>query len=78
MSEPLLNCEQVLRRVLEFVDCELTEIARRQLEGHLDTCRSCYSRVEFERRLKARLADLSHDPAPVAVRNRIARLIDGF
>ena len=78
MTEPLMSCEEVLERVLEFVDRELGDADRVRLEHHLDTCRSCYSRVEFERRLKGRLTDLAREEAPAPVRDRISRLIERF
>jgi mycothiol system anti-sigma-R factor len=73
-----MTCEQVLSRVLEFVDRELTDDEHVRLTRHLETCRGCYSRVEFERQLKARLTDLPSELAPSAVRDRIAHLIEGF
>jgi anti-sigma factor (TIGR02949 family) len=73
-----MTCEQVLTRVLEFIDREVAEDERAQLERHVAACRGCYSRVEFERRVKARLTDLPAEQAPSTVRDRIARLIDGF
>lgn len=78
MSEPLMSCEEVLERVLEFVDRELGDADRLRLERHLETCRSCYSRVEFERHLKGRLTDLAREEAPGPVRDRVSRLIDRF
>lgn len=78
MNEPMLTCEQVLERILDFIDRELTADERRRLERHLQTCRSCFSRVEFERRLKTRLTDLAREDAPASMRERVTRLIDGF
>jgi anti-sigma factor (TIGR02949 family) len=78
VTEADMSCEQVLMRVLDFVDRELAEEDRTPLERHLETCRSCFSRVEFERRLKARLSELPAEQAPSAVRERVARLIAGF
>ena len=78
MTGPLMSCEEVLERVLEFVDRELGDADRVRLEHHLRTCRSCYSRVEFERRLKGRLTELAREEAPTALRDRISRLIERF
>jgi len=78
VNEPMLTCEQVLERILDFIDRELTDDEHRRLERHLETCRSCCSRVEFERRLKTRLTDLAREDAPASMRERVTRLIDGF
>lgn len=52
------SCEEAVRLLAEFLDGELAEDARDGVDRHLRTCRSCYSRAEFERRLKQQLAEL--------------------
>jgi anti-sigma factor (TIGR02949 family) len=79
MSEPdNIGCEQALKRLLEFIDSELSDRQHDEVERHLRTCRSCFSRMEFERRLKQRLSALSADDVPVKSRDRIRALIKGF
>jgi anti-sigma factor (TIGR02949 family) len=79
MSEPdNIGCEEALRRLAEFIDCELSDSEQDNVERHLRTCRSCYSRMEFESRLKQRLSALSGDDAPTKSRDRIRKLIQGF
>src|SRR5262245_51778478 len=76
MGEPThIRCEEALRRLMEFVDGELSEADHQSVEGHLRTCRSCYSRMEFERRLKDKLAAESCDYVSLASRDRIRELI---
>ena len=48
------------------------------MEHHLHTCHSCYSRVEFEGRLKAKLGELKKDDADPTVRERIKGLLKSF
>jgi anti-sigma factor (TIGR02949 family) len=79
MSEPdNIGCEQALARLLEFIDHELSGSEHDSVEHHLRTCRSCFSRMEFESRLKQRLSGLSSDEAPQSARDRIRDLIKGF
>lgn len=73
-----IGCEQALRRLLEFIDRELSEGDHDSVERHLRTCRSCYSRMEFERRLKQRLSTLSTEEVPSKSRDRIRELIKEF
>jgi anti-sigma factor (TIGR02949 family) len=77
-DEDNIGCEEALKRLAEFIDCELPESEQDNVERHLRTCRSCYSRMEFESRLKQRLSALSADDAPAASRDRIRKLIEGF
>ena len=73
-----VGCEQALKRLLEFIDRELSDSEHDTVERHLHTCRSCFSRMEFERRLKQRLSALSADDVPAKSRDRIRKLIKGF
>jgi anti-sigma factor (TIGR02949 family) len=72
------DCEQALKRLLEFVDQELTDEDREGVERHLRTCRSCFSRMEFERQLKGKIHDLARETVSPAVEDRIKALMKGF
>jgi anti-sigma factor (TIGR02949 family) len=79
MSETdAVGCEQALKRLLEFIDHELSDSEHDSVERHLRTCRSCFSRMEFESRLKQRLSALPAEDAPSTARDRIRDLIKGF
>ncbi|RPI57702.1 MAG: anti-sigma factor [Acidobacteria bacterium] len=73
-----IGCQQALKRLLEFIDRELSDSEHDNVERHLSTCRSCFSRMEFESRLKQRLSALSADDVPEKSRDRIRALIKGF
>lgn len=73
-----IDCEQALQQLLEFIDCELPDDAHESIERHLRLCRSCFSRMEFESRLKQRLSALSSGDVPTQSRDRIRELLKGF
>lgn len=55
-----IDCEEAVRLLATYLDRELDPAHNAEVERHLETCRSCYSRAEFERRLKERVrAELS-------------------
>ena len=79
MADPdNIGCQEALKRLLEFLDSELAASQHAEVERHLRTCRSCFSRMEFERRLKERLSGLSADEVPQTASERIRALIRGF
>ena len=79
MSEtPTIPCEEALRRLMSYLDGELEAIEQHEVTGHLDRCRSCFSRAEFERRLKGHLSELGQAPVPASVEARIRSLIGQF
>jgi anti-sigma factor (TIGR02949 family) len=73
-----IGCEEALKRLLELIDGELPDGERDDVERHLRICRSCFSRMEFERRLKQRLSALPADDVPARLRSRVHGLIKGF
>jgi anti-sigma factor (TIGR02949 family) len=73
-----IDCEKALRLLAEYLDSELDHASAAEVERHLETCRSCYSRAEFERRLKARLSDVRHAPVGPSLEQGIRSLIRRF
>jgi anti-sigma factor (TIGR02949 family) len=73
-----INCEEALKQILAFIDHELADGEREGVERHLQACRSCFSRAEFERQLKDKLRGLASDDTPDKARDRIKALIQTF
>jgi anti-sigma factor (TIGR02949 family) len=74
----VINCEEALRQLFEYLDAELHGESQREMEQHLERCRSCFSRVEFEKRLKAYTADLGREPLPPELGLRIRKVLDAI
>jgi predicted anti-sigma-YlaC factor YlaD len=78
MNEKIITCEEALRLLAAHLDGELEGAPRHDVERHLDVCRSCFSRAEFERRLKSQLAALREQPVQSKFAARIRVLISRF
>lgn len=77
MSESTnMQCDDALRLLAQYLDRELSDGEHADVERHLRTCRSCFSRAEFERRLKGELAALTAADVPTALQDRIRVLLD--
>ena len=72
-----LRCEDAIRLLAQYLDRELDSLRAEELERHLRTCRTCYSRAEFERRLMERLATLGAADVPLSLHRRILELVGG-
>jgi hypothetical protein len=48
------------------------------MEQHLRTCKSCFSRMEFERRLKMKVGALREDEVASPLGERIKGLLKSF
>ena len=77
MSRPL-DCEEVIAQLFEYLDRELDTDTLQAIEAHIALCRGCFSRAEFERRLRARLAEVGNAEAPASLRLRARRLLERF
>ena len=73
-----IDCEEALHRLLDFLDAELHVESLQELEQHLERCRGCFSRFEFEKRLKAHIAELGSEPVPAELHHRIRKVLDNF
>lgn len=72
-----LSCEEVFRRLDDFLDRELSADEMQMVQTHLDVCAQCANEFDFERRtLDAVREKLQRIEAPADLRRRIARAID--
>jgi len=80
MTKQEIDCEQALKQVFEYIDHELADGERDAMQHHLHTCKSCFSRYEFERRLKDKLGQLPKEENEVSleVSDRIKKLMKSF
>ena len=75
MNKPRqISCEEALKHLLEYPDGELIEPHAHEVDRHLTTCRGCYSRMEFEKRLKQRLQEAGRADVPDTLKARIDSL----
>ncbi len=73
-----IGCEEALAHLLEYLDQEVGATVRRQVDHHLEACRSCFSRAEFERRLKDKLRMAGREPVGESFQERIKTLVKRF
>lgn len=78
MTDRVLDCREAIRLLAAYLDGELDEVDHGLVERHLDICRDCYSRAEFERRLKAQLEGLGRQPVEPSFEHRIRGMIRRF
>jgi len=78
MTEQPIDCQRALRMLAAYLDGELGQVDHGDVRRHLDTCRSCYSRMEFEQQLKERLGELGHRVPEPAFTERIREVVRQF
>ncbi|HKV46197.1 MAG TPA: mycothiol system anti-sigma-R factor [bacterium] len=74
-----MNCEEALEKLWQYLDRELDGESTSELHRHLEECRHCFSKVEFEQRLRAIVRrSCSGEQAPAELRERLSRLLRLF
>lgn len=78
MNEDIMKCEEAIRHLAAQLDGELDPLTDGRVERHLRRCRSCFSRAEFERRLKASIGALQREEVSPRLEQRVHALIQNF
>lgn len=70
-----LSCEDVIDKLLEYLDREIDAETERDIARHIETCRACFTRAEFERKLRERVTETGEREAPDSLRRRIRSIV---
>ena len=73
-----MRCEDVLHELLAYLDREADAATTAAIDRHLEDCRGCFSRAEFERKLKAQLRAAGEKRAPARLRARVKHIMEKF
>jgi mycothiol system anti-sigma-R factor len=73
-----ISCSEALNRLFDYLDEELRGWRREEFKKHLEECRHCFSRFEFERLLKSRLRNLKVGDNAGRLRERVEALLEQF
>jgi mycothiol system anti-sigma-R factor len=65
------DCANALARMFAFIDHELAEADKGEIERHLDECAPCLSKYDLERTVKALVARSCTEHAPETLRDRV-------
>ncbi len=78
MSRDDLTCEEVLEQLFAYLDQELDGDRLAAMDRHLRRCRDCFTRAEFEKRLRARVRETGTAQAPERLRQRVKKVLDRY
>jgi anti-sigma factor (TIGR02949 family) len=73
-----IDCAEALKIIFDYIDNYLKDKSRIEFERHLDACRHCFDRVEFEKLLKSKLRMLQPKTASNQLRKRVDDLLNHF
>jgi mycothiol system anti-sigma-R factor len=70
-----VDCNSVVKELYTFLDGELTDGRRVQIERHFTGCTDCHEVVEFHASLKMTISAKCQEPVPDALRIRITEAL---
>lgn len=78
MSDDHITCEKVIEELFRYLDGEVGDDLGERIHEHLKQCRDCFTRAEFERRLRDRVRAASETKAPDRLHQRLRQVIKSF
>ncbi len=74
----MISCDEAKTRLFEFLDGELAEISHAEVERHVEVCKACNPRFQFERHfLDALQAAEERGTASPELKDRILKVLAG-
>ncbi len=71
------DCREALGELYEFLDGELTEVRRLEIQTHLQACLPCWEAFDFEAELKIFVGKRCRETAPESLKERVIRSLAG-
>ena len=73
------QCEAILDHIYEFIlQHDITFELKDEIERHLELCRGCFTRYEFEQKLLARLKASSSCQPPESLKIKVQKITEKF
>ena len=69
-----INCDEAIKRLMDYLDDYLQHQRKSELEKHLASCSSCMNRFEFQKSLKTKISSLANQSDP-SLANRLKKLL---
>jgi mycothiol system anti-sigma-R factor len=65
------DCSEVLERMFDFIDNEMANADKGEIEQHLDECAPCLQKYDLERTVKSLVARSCTEHAPESLRDKV-------
>jgi anti-sigma factor (TIGR02949 family) len=69
------DCQEAIHTLYHFLDGELTDDRREEIQQHLKECSPCLEAFDFEAELKLVIAKKCRDQVPPALMERVAQAL---
>jgi anti-sigma factor (TIGR02949 family) len=73
-----ITCIEAMSKLQAYLDNEVGGPTEQDIDHHLDNCRECFSRSEFETALRKKVVQISATKTPQDIQQRLTSLIKKF
>jgi mycothiol system anti-sigma-R factor len=70
------DCLEAVHKLYHFLDGELTDEKRKQIQEHLDNCSPCGQAYDFEKELRKVISEKCREQVPESLKEKIAAAIN--
>jgi len=70
-----IPCDQVIGKLWEYIDGEISETDAARIRQHLDMCSNCFPQYDFQRAYKEFIARRAGQTMPAELRRRVFQSI---
>ncbi|MBV9080007.1 MAG: zf-HC2 domain-containing protein [Elusimicrobia bacterium] len=74
----MTSCDKIIQDIWQFLDHELDEVRLAEFKKHLDLCRTCFTRAEFEQLLRDHCKKKTEHICPEKLKVRIQQIIEYY
>ena len=74
-NEEYVDCQEAIHIIYHYLDGELTDDRRHEIQAHLDDCMPCLEAYDFEAELRMVIARKCRDEVPDTLRLRRAEAL---
>jgi len=72
----MIDCDEAVKQLWEYVESELDALERKRVEDHLALCKQCCGEMEFAEELRQFMASQLAVELPPGIGARFDRLLD--
>jgi anti-sigma factor (TIGR02949 family) len=78
-DRPRMGCEEALLHLFEYINrCDLTADDAEHIRRHIEACRPCWDRFEFEKVVIERLKTAGSCKCPATLVKRVLSIFKGY
>ena len=73
-----ISCNEAMSKLQAYLDDEVDWPGEEEIHHHIENCRECFSRTEFEKALRDKVEKLGTERTPADVQARLSAMIKEF